>query len=55
MSTGVIIRAVELGLIFSVLSLGEYITVKVMDSPDLTVDGSFVTGGGTAAKLTPAG
>lgn len=55
MSTGVIIRAVELGLIFSVLSLGEYITVKVMDSPDLTVDGSFVTGGCTAAMLTLAG
>ena len=50
-----IIRAVELGLIFSVLSLGEYITVKVMDSPDLTVDGSFVTGGCTAAMLTLAG
>ncbi|WP_289219465.1 ABC transporter permease [Faecalibaculum rodentium] len=55
MSTAVIIRAVELGLIFSVLSLGEYITVKVMDSPDLTVDGSFVTGGCTAAMLTLAG
>ena len=55
MSTGVIIRAVELGLIFSVLSLGEYITVKVMDSTDLTVDGSFVTGGCTAAMLTLAG
>ncbi len=55
MSTGVIIRAVELGLILSVLSLGEYITVKVMDSPDLTVDGSFVTGGCTAAMLTLAG
>ena len=55
MSTGVIIRAVELGLIFSVLSLGEYITVKVMVSPDLTVDGSFVTGGCTAAMLTLAG
>ena len=55
MSTGVIIRAVELGLIFSVLSLGEYITVKVMDSPDLTVDGSFVTGGCTAAMLRLAG
>ncbi|WP_302594653.1 ABC transporter permease [Faecalibaculum rodentium] len=37
------------------LSLGEYITVKVMDSPDLTVDGSFVTGGCTAAMLTLAG
>lgn len=55
MSNAVWIRAIELGMIFSVLSLGEYITVKVMDSPDLTVDGSFVTGGCVAAMLTIAG
>lgn len=55
MSMNVILRAVELGLIFSILSLGEYITVRVMDSPDLTVDGSFVTGGCVCAVLTIAG
>lgn len=55
MSTAVWIRAIELGLIFSVLSLGEYITVEVMDSPDLTVDGSFVTGGAVCAMMTIAG
>lgn len=55
MSASIWIRAVELGMIFAVLSLGEYITVKVMDSPDLTVDGSFVTGGAVAAMLTLAG
>ncbi|MCF0245726.1 MAG: ABC transporter permease [Ileibacterium sp.] len=55
MSMEVILRAVELGLIFAILSLGEYITVKVMDSPDLTVDGSFVTGGCVCAMLTLAG
>lgn len=55
MSMTVILRAVELGLIFSILSLGEYITVRVMDSPDLTVDGSFVTGGCVCAMLTIAG
>lgn len=52
MSLSLILRAVQLGLIFAVLSLGEYITVNVMDSPDLTVDGSFVTGGAIAAMLT---
>lgn len=55
MTMSVIIRAIELGLIFSILSMGEYITVRVMDSPDLTVDGSFVTGGCTAAMITLAG
>lgn len=55
MSTAVLLRAVQLGLIFSVLSLGEYITVRVMDSPDLTVDGSFVTGGCVCAVVTLAG
>lgn len=55
MTLSVVIRAIELGLIFAVLSLGEYITVVVMDNPDLTVDGSFVTGGCTAAMLTLAG
>lgn len=55
MSSVALTRAVALGLIFSVLSLGEYITVIVMDSPDLTVDGSFVTGGCVCAMLTLAG
>lgn len=55
MSLFTLTRAIELGLIFSVLSLGEYITVNVMDSPDLTVDGSFVTGGCVCAVLTIMG
>lgn len=55
MSASILLRAVELGLIFAVLSMGEYITVVVMDQPDLTVDGSFVTGGCTAAMCTLAG
>lgn len=55
MSVSVILRAIQLGLVFAVLSLGEYITVSVMDSPDLTVDGSFVTGGCVCAMITIAG
>lgn len=55
MSLFALTRAIELGLIFSVLSLGEYITVNVLNSPDLTVDGSFVTGGCVCAILTIAG
>lgn len=55
MSLSIFLRAIQLGLIFAVLSLGEYITVVVMDNPDLTVDGSFVTGGCVCAMLTIAG
>jgi len=32
------------GLIFSVMVLGVYISYKILDFPDLTVDGSFVLG-----------
>lgn len=55
MSAAIILRAIQLGLVFAVLSLGEYITVGVMDNPDLTVDGSFVTGGAVCAMMTIAG
>ncbi len=55
MSTAIILRAIQLGLVFAVLSLGEYITVGIMDNPDLTVDGSFVTGGAVCAMMTIAG
>lgn len=53
--TQLIFNAVLLGLVFAILSLGEYITVNIMDSPDLTVDGSFVTGSAVCAILTLAG
>lgn len=52
MSIGIIERAVELGLIFSVLSLGVYISFRILNVPDLTVDGSFTTGAAVCAVLT---
>lgn len=55
MNATILLNAVQLGLVFAVLSLGEYITVNVMDSPDLTVDGSFVTGAAVCAVLTLQG
>lgn len=45
------IGALELGLIFGVMTLGVYLTFRVLNFPDLTVDGSFTTGAGTAAVL----
>ena len=40
-----------LGLIWGLMAIGVYITYKILDIPDLTVDGSFATGGIVAAIL----
>ncbi|MDR1430677.1 MAG: ABC transporter permease [Propionibacteriaceae bacterium] len=45
------ISAVEQGLIFALMALGVFLTYRILNLPDLTVDGSFTTGGGTAAIL----
>ncbi|MCK5156683.1 MAG: ABC transporter permease [Spirochaetales bacterium] len=37
------------GLIFAVMALGVFITFRVLNFPDLTVDGSFATGAAVAA------
>lgn len=55
MNGTILLNAIQLGLVFAVLSLGEYITVNIMDSPDLTVDGSFVTGAAICAMMTLKG
>lgn len=54
MNLTVILGAIELGAIFSILSLGLYISFKVLDIPDLTVDGSFTTGCAVSAIVTVA-
>ena len=43
--------ATMLGLIWALMAIGVYITYKILDIPDLTVDGSFATGGIVAALL----
>ena len=45
MTIGSIIGAICQGSIWGILVLGIYITYKVLDVADLTVDGSFATGG----------
>lgn len=47
--------SVESGLIFALLALGVYLTFRVLNFPDLTVDGSFTAGGATAATLLASG
>ena len=47
--------AVTLGLIWGVMALGVFISYKILDIPDLTVDGSFVTGGAVCAVVISMG
>ncbi len=43
--------ALEIGLIFGLVALGVLISFRILNFPDLTVDGSFPLGGATAAIL----
>ena len=46
-----IIGTLTQGLIYALLSYGIYITYKILDFPDLTVDGSFPLGAAVTAVL----
>ena len=50
-----IVTIIEQGLIYGILALGVYITYKILDFPDLTVDGSFPLGGAITAALITRG
>lgn len=50
-----IFGSVEQGIIYAIMALGVYLTFRVLDFPDLTVDGSFVTGAATAAMMIVLG
>ena len=43
------------GLIWGIMAIGLYITYKILDIADLTVDGSFCTGGAVCAAMLVAG
>ena len=47
--------AIEIGLIFGLVALGVYLSFRIINFPDLTVDGSFPLGGAVAAALIVAG
>jgi len=42
---------IEQGLVFSLLALGVYLPFRILDFPDLTVEGSFPLGASVAAAL----
>ena len=43
------------GLIYGIMVLGVFITFRILDFPDLTVDGSFPLGAVIAGSLIVAG
>ncbi len=51
----IIIGIFEEGLAYAILALGVYITYKILDFPDLSVDGTFPLGGAITVVLISAG
>lgn len=47
--------ALSQGLIWGIMAIGLYITYKILELSDLTVDGSFCTGGAVCAMMLVAG
>ncbi len=43
--------SVSQGLIWGIMAIGVYVTYRILDVADLTVDGSFATGGAVAVML----
>lgn len=50
-----LISVLEQGFIYAILALGVYITYKILDFPDLTVDSSFPLGAAVSAALIVKG
>jgi putative ABC transport system permease protein len=50
-----IMGSIQLGLLYAIMALGIYITFRILNLPDLTVDGSFSLGMACAAVVTISG
>ena len=50
-----VLSVFEQGLIYAIMALGLYITYKILDFPDMTVDGSFPLGAAITAMLITKG
>lgn len=53
--SGLFITSLEQGLIFAILAIGVFITYKILDIADLTVEGSFPLGAFVFAKAVTSG
>lgn len=51
MSLYELLGTLETGFVFGIVALGAYLTFKILDFPDLTVEGSFPLGAAIAATL----
>ena len=55
MSTGLVLSTVWQGLLWGILALGVYITYRVLDLADLTVEGSYPLGAAVAVSFIAGG
>lgn len=55
MTVALLLSVLEQGLIYAIMALGMYITYKILDFPDMTVDGSFPMGSAIACILITKG
>ncbi|SMH52289.1 ABC transporter permease [Azospirillum agricola] len=55
MSEIALFGAVEIGLVYALVAIGVFLSFRILDFPDLTVDGSFPLGAAVCAVLLIAG
>ncbi|CAI8195693.1 MAG: ABC transporter permease [Sulfurovum sp.] len=55
MSLYAFLGTLEIGFIFGLVAMGVYLTFRILDFPDLTVDGSFTLGAAVTATLIVTG
>jgi len=55
MSAQIALGTTEQGLMYAIMVLGVYLTFRILNYADLSVDGSFTLGAGTAASLIVGG
>ena len=48
----IVLGAVSLGLLWAIMTLGVFLTYRILDYADLTVEGSITMGAAIAARLT---
>lgn len=52
---GMLLSALSQGLLYAPMALGVFVTFRILNTPDLTMDGSFVFGMTTCAAVTITG
>ncbi len=50
-----LLAAIEIGLLYALVAMGVYLSFRIIDFPDLSVDGSFTLGAAMSAALIVAG